>query len=76
MESFYQLRKKQLVMNSTTWPRIGQDKRQRLKQRIKDNDFKIASWNVRTLFRQDALKTLTDTLKKGNLDVTPIQENS
>lgn len=62
-------------MNSTTRPRIGQDKRQRLKQRIKDNDFKIASWNVRTLRRQGELKALTDTVKKAKLDITAIQEN-
>ena len=60
-----QLRKKQIVMNSTTWPRIGHNKLQRLKQRKKDNDLKLASWNVRTLLRQGALRTLTDTLKKS-----------
>ena len=51
-------------MNSTTLPRIGED-----------NDFKIVSWNVRTLMRQGDLKALTDTVKKAKLDITAIQEN-
>ena len=50
-------------MNSTTQPRIGQNKRQRLKQRKKDNDLKLATWNVRSLLRPGALRSLTSALK-------------
>src|ERR1700742_3145161 len=61
-------------MNSTTQPRIGQDKRQRLKQRKKDNDFKLATWNVRTLLRTGGLRSLTDALRTAKLDITAIEE--
>src|ERR1700761_6661582 len=62
------------MMNSPTQPRIGQDKRQRLKQRKKDNDFKLATWNVRILLRTGGLKSLTDALRTAKLDITAIQE--
>ena len=61
-------------MNSTTQPRIGQDKRQRLKQQKKDNDFKLATWNVRSLLRPGALRQLTQALRTAKLDITAIQE--
>lgn len=61
-------------MNSSTQPRIGQDKRQRLKQRKKDNDFKLATWNVRSLLRPGGLRTLTTALRTAKLDITAIQE--
>ena len=61
-------------MKLTTGPRIGQEKRQRLKQWNKDNDLKLASWNVRSLLRAGGLRTLTDCLKKAKLDITAVQE--
>lgn len=61
-------------MNSTTQPRIGQDKRQRLRQRKKDNDLKLATWNVRTLLRQGGLRSLASALRTAKLDITAVQE--
>lgn len=61
-------------MNSTTQPRIGQDKRQRLRQRKKDNDLKLATWNVRSLLRPGGLRTLTSALRATKLDITAVQE--
>ena len=66
--------KKASVMNSTTQPRIGQNKRQRLKQRKKDNDLKLATWNVRSLLRPGALRSLTSALKAAKHDITAVQE--
>ncbi|XP_022188473.1 craniofacial development protein 2-like [Nilaparvata lugens] len=37
-------------------------------------DWKLASWNVRTLFRPGALNGLTDQLKKYRVDVAALQE--
>ena len=61
-------------MNSPTQPRIGQDKRQRLKQRKMDNDFKLVTWNVRSLLRPGGLRSLSSALKAVKLDITAIQE--
>lgn len=61
-------------MKPKTGPRTGQEKRQRLRQWNKDNDLKLASWNVRTILRAGGLKTLTDCLKKAKLDITAVQE--
>lgn len=74
MASLHTTKKKQLVMNSTTQPRIGQDKRQRLKQWKKDNDLKLATWNVRSLLRPGGLRTLTNALRAAKLDITAVQE--
>src|SRR5262249_27092763 len=63
-----------LIMNSTTQPRIGQDKRQRLRQRKKDNDLKLATWNVRSLLRPGGLRSLTSALRAAKLDITAVQE--
>lgn len=43
-------------------------------QRKRKNDIRIGSWNVRTLFRAGALKTLTDELARYKMDVTAVQE--
>src|SRR6201996_3831985 len=66
------MEKKALAMNSPTEPRIGQDKRQRLKQR--KNDFKLATRNVRTMLRTGGLRSLTDALRTAKPDITAIQE--
>lgn len=61
-------------MKSTTQPRIGQEKRRRLKQRLKDNDLWIASWNVRTLRKQGGVRSLADIAKTAKLSIVAVQE--
>lgn len=63
-------------MNSTTQPRIGQNKRQRQKQWKKDNDLKLATWNVRSLLRPGGLRSLTSALGAAKLDITAVQETT
>ena len=61
-------------MNSTTQSRIEQNKRQRLKQWKKDNDLKLATWNVRSLLRPVGLRSLTSALRAAKHDITAVQE--
>lgn len=55
-------------------PRNGRKSVRQPGKRIKDNDFRLFTWNVRTLYRPGALKVLTDTLESYRADVTAIQE--
>ena len=72
--SHHTTQKSDMVMNSTTQPRIGQDKRQRLRQWKKDNDLQLGTWNVRSLLRPGGLRSLTSALRATKLDITAVQE--
>ncbi|XP_060665561.1 uncharacterized protein LOC132797804 [Drosophila nasuta] len=43
-------------------------------KRKKDNDLRVCTWNVRTLYRPGAAQQLADTLNKCRTDITAIQE--
>ncbi|XP_043065425.1 uncharacterized protein LOC122320881 [Drosophila ficusphila] len=43
-------------------------------KRKKDNDLRVCTWNVRTLYRPGAAQQLADTLKKCRADIAAIQE--
>lgn len=67
-------RKKKPVMKPQDMPRNGREKVRRPGKLTKDNEFRLFTWNVRTLHRPGALKVLTDTLESYKADVTAIQE--
>ena len=43
-------------------------------KRKKDNDLRVCTWNVRTLYRPGAAQQLADTLNELKADITAIQE--
>ena len=55
-------------------PRIGRILKRRTRQRQRNNDLRIFSWNVRSLYREEADKQLADTLSQYRADVTALQE--
>lgn len=61
-------------MKPKTKPRIGKERRQRLQQRTTDIDIKIGTWNVRSLLRPGALRTVTDALQRAGITITALQE--
>ncbi|XP_025199561.1 uncharacterized protein LOC112597650 [Melanaphis sacchari] len=53
----------------------GGTKQQVLRPRMKEiTDFRIGTWNVRSLFRTGALTTSQSCLERYEMDITAIQE--
>jgi len=46
----------------------------RPRRRNKDKDMKLATWNVRSLYRPGALAKLKDELNKYGIAITAVQE--
>jgi len=49
-------------MNNVHWNRIGQHR------------LRIGTWNLRTLYKEGALQTLTEVVEKYNVQVIALQE--
>lgn len=62
------------VQDANKQPRIGRKKRQRRRQRTKDNEIKLATWNLRSLYRVGALQNTLYDLEKYEIDVAAVQE--
>ncbi|XP_055714419.1 uncharacterized protein LOC129808671 [Phlebotomus papatasi] len=52
----------------------GLSQRRRPSKRKTDNDLKVFTWNVRTLYRARAAQQLADVLSKYKADITALQE--
>jgi mRNA deadenylase 3'-5' endonuclease subunit Ccr4 len=53
---------------------IELEEQKRPTQRKRDNDFKLYTWNVRTLYRLGAMTMLINALKVYNPDITALQD--
>lgn len=63
-----------LVQETLQQPRITTELRRRPKQRSKDFDLHLATWNLRTLFARGALQNTTADLIKYRVHIAAVQE--
>lgn len=66
---------KRFATKPTQQPRITKRKqRQRQRTSKTDNDLRIGSWNITSLHRAGALRTVVDQLNKYRVDIAAVQE--
>jgi exonuclease III len=66
--------KKNFVQKPKNQPRISGTYGRRTKQRIRDNDIVMATWNVRTMLQPGKMQEITQEMIRNKIDILAMQE--
>jgi hypothetical protein len=66
--------KKNFVQKPNNQPRISRTYGKRTKQRIKDNDIVMATWNVHTMIQPGKMQEIAQEMIRNKIDIMALQE--